>query len=357
MAGVSIGTVDRVLHNRGEVRLSTRNRILEIIRESGYQPNMMAKILARNEVRRIAVLLPESSRENPYWSLPLNGMEQAAREVADLNFFVEYHHFSLDDPKSFQTASRSLTQSNPHGVIVAPVFPDDARQLCEQCQKQNLPVVLIDSNLPGNCADGYYGQNGIDSGYLAGKLMCLGLKEQDQILIVNLARPDGIMHHLVRREEGFRSYFRDYRHKKQCTLKTLNIDISQPGEPDRTLSEHFNSGQSADGVFVTSSRSFKIASFLSREKLAHHILLIGYDLIPQNCHHIRDGSIDFLISQKPEDQGYRSVKSLFNLLVHQQPIATEWHSPIDIVTKENIAYYLDYESHERHTHSVSGITG
>jgi LacI family transcriptional regulator len=43
-AGVSIGTVDRVLHNRGDVRSETREKILQIVKEMGYTPNLFCQI-------------------------------------------------------------------------------------------------------------------------------------------------------------------------------------------------------------------------------------------------------------------------------------------------------------------------
>jgi len=42
-AGCSIGTVDRVIHNRGRVAKPVRDRILEIIRELNYKPNVNAR--------------------------------------------------------------------------------------------------------------------------------------------------------------------------------------------------------------------------------------------------------------------------------------------------------------------------
>jgi LacI family transcriptional regulator len=44
-ASVSIGTVDRVLHNRGEVAEETRQQVLNIIAKLGYTPNLLAKSL------------------------------------------------------------------------------------------------------------------------------------------------------------------------------------------------------------------------------------------------------------------------------------------------------------------------
>jgi len=54
-AGVSIGTVDRVIHGRGRVAPETRNCILSIIEESGYTPNPIARHLKLNKKYTLAV--------------------------------------------------------------------------------------------------------------------------------------------------------------------------------------------------------------------------------------------------------------------------------------------------------------
>ena len=46
LAGVSTGTVDRVLHNRGEVSQKSREKIEKILTELNYQPNIYATALA-----------------------------------------------------------------------------------------------------------------------------------------------------------------------------------------------------------------------------------------------------------------------------------------------------------------------
>ena len=48
-AGVSKGTVDRVLHNRGEVSKKSKEKVLRVIEELGYKPNLYASMLASEE--------------------------------------------------------------------------------------------------------------------------------------------------------------------------------------------------------------------------------------------------------------------------------------------------------------------
>ena len=67
MAGVSIGTIDRVIHNRGEVAEKTRVKVQQYLKETNYSPNVMAQALKSKKRFHLVSLLPESSQENSFW--------------------------------------------------------------------------------------------------------------------------------------------------------------------------------------------------------------------------------------------------------------------------------------------------
>ena len=71
LTGLSKGTVDRVLHNRGEVSKKSREKVMEAVRELGYQPDLNASILARREVHTIALLVP-TDEKGSFWELALS---------------------------------------------------------------------------------------------------------------------------------------------------------------------------------------------------------------------------------------------------------------------------------------------
>jgi len=120
-ANVSIGTVDRVLHNRGEVSETTREQVLKIINELGYTPNVLAKSLSSKIKYTIAVLIPDSDR-NAYWEKPLEGIKAAAREIKKFNFEIQIATFDYSNEKSFIEKANKILESNPSGFIFAPVF-------------------------------------------------------------------------------------------------------------------------------------------------------------------------------------------------------------------------------------------
>lgn len=62
-AGCSIGTVDRVIHKRGKVSEPVKKRILEIIKELDYKPNVNARVLASKNPLNLGILLPAYEKE------------------------------------------------------------------------------------------------------------------------------------------------------------------------------------------------------------------------------------------------------------------------------------------------------
>ena len=69
------------------------------------------------------------------------------------------------------------------------------------------------------------------------------------------------------------------------------------------------------------------------------VLLIGYDLIEPNIRYLNNNIIDYLISQKPREQGYNALMSAFNALRMNKKIPPEQLIPIDIICRENLCCY------------------
>lgn len=66
MSGVSAGTVDRVLHNRGDVSVSSREKVQKVLDEIDYHPNMFAIGLAAKKHYHIVCIIPYYI-EHDYW--------------------------------------------------------------------------------------------------------------------------------------------------------------------------------------------------------------------------------------------------------------------------------------------------
>ena len=81
LAGVSIGTVDRVIHDRGEVAEKTRLKVQRILKETHYSPNVMAQVLKSKKRVHLVSLLPEPNEDNSFWKKHPIGMLKAIEEL------------------------------------------------------------------------------------------------------------------------------------------------------------------------------------------------------------------------------------------------------------------------------------
>ncbi len=336
LAQVSTGTVDRVIHNRGEVSEKTRKRVEEIIHELDYQPDILARSLATKRELHFFVLIPVSANENDFWFAPLKGVDKALNEISHYGIRITKFFFNHFDKEDFNKVSTKILLEDPDGLLFAPVFEKESRLFLKKLDKRNIPVVLINSNLEDSGIAGFIGQDSIQSGYLAAKLMTYGLKDNGHILIVNISARKDNYYHILRRERGFRKYFTEME-EKRFTISTTESMMTTSEDLKNKLNTEFST-RKIKGVFVTNSRVHQVAGYL-QEKSIKGIPLIGYDLLPESVRHLENGMIHFLISQRPEEQGYIGIQSLFNRVFLKKEIESKHFMPIDIITKENIDYY------------------
>lgn len=335
-AGTSVGTVDRVIHNRGEVREEIRQKVLDIIKELNYKPNLLAKTLASKKTIRIAVLIPENDENNPYWEKPMQGILNASEELKDFNTHIEIVLFNADNELSYEEGTKKILASKPDGVLLIPVFKVASIAFVKHLDELSIPYVFFDVNIDNQNSLAFFGQDAWMSGYVSAKLMHVGMPENSAILVLNIANNKVIAHNIRKREQGFMKFFEEDCTKK-IALKSCEVDLLYPNELELFVSNFNNEHRGIKGIFVTGSRVYKVAQIIEKLGLSN-MFLMGYDLIEPNVAYLNKGVINYLISQNPELQGYNGVVSLFRHLVYNIDSEKINYSPINIIIKENLPY-------------------
>lgn len=124
LAGVSRSTVSRVINEHPHVRDEVRERVQQVIHQSGYQPHAAARSLVTHRTRVIGLLIPEAVSTlftQPYFSLLIGGITEACNRH-------RYHlMLSLFSHRSEQEGlyQRVLHSGYLDGVIVASSHDDD----------------------------------------------------------------------------------------------------------------------------------------------------------------------------------------------------------------------------------------
>lgn len=343
-AGVSIGTVDRVLHNRGRVSSETKASILSIIEQSGYTPNPIARHLKLNKKYPFAVIMPVSDEDSGYWRMACAGIQKAQRELAAFGVSVRRFEFNRYVRASFAKAMASFDPLQFAGLLIAPVIPDETTALLGRLPA-GYPVVFFDAQIPTFKPLTRIGQNAYQSGLLAGHLLEAFSSRSGPYVIVSTHSED---YHIRRRIEGFRAYFSSLPYEVQLR-ECFDIEHREGREHFiRLLLQEF---PSIDGVFVTNASVHGIAADLNMREGQKHITVVGYDLVPENIKQIEAKTIDCIISQRQGQQGYQGIYQLYRSVVLGQPVEPEIEMPIDIHLRENLPAEPHVEPQKAETHA------
>lgn len=349
-ANVSVGTVDRVLHNRGRVAEDVRQKVLQMMQELEYEPNMIARTLGSNRTYEFAVVQPDHTLD-PYWEAPWNGIAKAARELKQYGVHVTVYSYNLTQVDSFMEQAEAATFSQPDGILVAPLFYRESLAFFERWHQQGIPYVLFNTYIAELQSLSYVGQDSYQSGFLAGKLAQFGQPQPGTFLIAHIAEDIANSVHITQKERGFRDYFAQLPaaedgHEPESYKSPYNIvsvDLPDPADQSfaRQLSRLLDEEQThLRGIFVSTSKAYEIAPYLQ----AYHredVRLVGYDLLEKNIHFLNEGIIDFLINQNPRKQGHRGIFALADVLLFKKEVPAVKYLPLDIITKENLQYYID----------------
>ena len=338
LAGVSIGTVDRVIHERGEVAEKTRLKVQKILKETSYSPDLMAQALKSRKRFHLVSLLPAPSEDNSFWKKHPLGMIRAIEELDPFPVTLSQVTFDLQSEVDFQKKAGKVLRMKHDGVLLAPIFKSESVVFCSQLQKDNVPFVFVDGYIEDTDFLAYIGENIYQSGRVAGQLADMITPERSDLLVVTIAKNIRNVSHLTIRTEGFLSYF-SKRSRNKGKKIIINVPDPSPDQVGNALDKAFLENPGIGSVFITGSRSNLIALYLEKKGLKS-VDLIGYDLLDSNVKFLKSGIIRFLIGQRPEEQTYKGIKKLFEYLsLHKIPDRIEY-LPVDIITSENVDFFL-----------------
>lgn len=330
-AGVSIGTVDRVLHNRGRVADETRKKIMQIVKDSDYSTNLFASNLANSRKRyKFGIIMPQLDQDSSYWRLVEGGIKTVQDELKRYNVELEIKCFDRFSGGDFQQVFNQIDQDDFDAFFIAPVISKAARE-CFEKNPLSKPYAFFDSNLASGNPLFFIGQDSFQGGMLGAKMLHLLIGSSGSVAVTRML-PEG--YHINDRVAGFEKYFKDY---PEIKVHEFDVDY-QEHDPDidaicRKMTEECND---LKGVFVTNANTHFFARGMEKVKGLGAIKVVGYDLVESNKYCLQNESVNFVISQNPELQAEKGLTLLYRAVVLKEKCEKEYMVPLDVITKENI---------------------
>ena len=337
MSGVSAGTVDRVLHERGEVSKKSKEKVEKVLKEINYSPNLLARSLASKKAYRFVCLTP-AYQSKEYWESIDRGFDMAAADYFQYHIHLEKLYFDQYDVESFKSATNNILQTKPNAVIMAPFFTEETLDFTHQLTLLNIPFSFIDSMIEGVDFLTYYGQNSFQSGYLAAKLLVNLLPEKTKIAIISAKIIGSESNQTKARKAGFLNFIRENNFPEN---NLIQVEIASRDENTNleVMRNIFKTNENLRAIVAVDSKVYRIARYLEKLEI-NGINLIGYDLLDENVKYLKNGFVSCLFAQRPEKQAYFSVRDICSKLILKQDVNTINFVPIDVILKENIDDYL-----------------
>jgi LacI family transcriptional regulator len=328
MAGVSAGTVDRVLHNRGSVSADKEAKVKRILEKIDFTPNPIAQSLKMNQRHNLVVLMPDDQLDE-YWKPCFVGIDDLKVDLARKGITLQVLKYSPIEPGHFEEMCEIAGSMNPDGVMIGTLFLKESKKFLLNLEAKGIPYSLINNDIDNMHYTTFVGQNLIQSGRTAAHLFDTMTPKIKKLIVMHLEEEYENAYHMQQKELGFRQYFENK--PGSVSIQTFNIKTDKY----RTLSHSIlqDKDSEIDGVFVTTSKAYLLVeSGLSCP-------IIGYDLLSKNVQFLKQQKIKFLIYQNPKLQAFQGLLLLADHILKIRSIPRIKLLPIEIVSSENIHSY------------------
>ncbi len=329
LAGVSRGTVDRVLNNRGSVNEETAAKIRAIIRQLDYKPNRAGIALAAQKNKcRIGIIL--FSRKNPFFDEVMQGFSDKTKELSLYGCEISVKRVAYH-PDAQLSAIRACLKEGIQGLIIAPYNDEKIREELNQLIRSGIPVITVNSDVEGVRRLAYVGSDYYRSGEAAAALMQLvtsgpvrlGIISGDNNILCHTQRVSGFVDRLVK----------DSRFKVICQAESFDDDKKSYELVSGMLAQH----PDINAFYFSAAGVYGGCRAILESAPEKPMKVITYDDVPTTIEMMQKNIITATICQEPYWQGSKSLELMFSCLSENKTeIEDCYYAKLSVKIKETI---------------------
>ncbi len=329
ICGVSRGTVDRVLNNRGRVKPQTEQLVRNAAAQLGYVPNIAGKALAaKKKAFTIGCLM--NSEGNVFFDDVLRGIRRAEGELADYDTKILLKTMKgYDVARQLELIDELAPQVN--ALVITPISdPQIEARLNALCQT-GLCVVAVNNDIENTGRLSYVGSDY----YKGGETACgmLGMMTGGSARVGILTGSVRVLGH-ARRIAGFKNVMNSkFPDLQVVDFAETNDDEIIAYDVTRTMLENHSD---INALYVVAGGVYGVCRAVLSMRMNKKVKIICFDKTPTTVEMMKKGMIAATICQQPYTQGYRSVRIAFDYLVSGIKPNPEYIMKTEIKILENL---------------------
>jgi len=328
-AGVSVATLDRVLHGRPGVREDTARRVREAIDRHGFRPFAAGAELARGRSSKFAFVMPEGS--NIFMSMILDHVAEMSGWLAARRASVETSKTNVFNPAALAQTLESLA-GRYDGVAVVALDHQSVRAAIDDLVAGGTYVVTLVSDVPGSRRHHYIGIDNVAAGRTAGSL------------VGRFARTGSGKIGVIAGSQSLRDHAeRIFGFNQVMSLEYPHLGVLSPveggdhdGENEALMMRLISGHPDLIGVYNVGAGTPGVAKAITDAGRESTITFVGHDLtnVTRKC--LLRGVMDAVVAQDPGHEARSAMRVLLSLVRGEPILAEQEKIRIDIVMRDNL---------------------
>ena len=357
LSGVSRGTVDRVLHNRGRVDDEVAARVRKHAAELGYitktekkARGMQAEGSAAPAFRRIGIVTQLAQAS--FMLSIRRGLSEARSEAVAHGMEVVIRECLGVDEEQQCRALDELEEMGMDALAIMPVECDGVRERLQRLiQEKNVRVITFNTDIIGTKRLAFIGMDNRQGGQTAAGLLGTLMRGKGTVIgvIGNFSNSTSLLRIAGFTEELSRSF-------PGISIAGVTPSLDSKEEVASIIRNALRSDPNLGGILMASSGQMgirdaledpEVRKILEERENGSRPYVIIYDLTPKNRMLLNEDLVDFVIDQDGYYQGFRAVMTLVAMLDKGiQPPREYLYTDITIRTKYTSP--ADQGAEERH---------
>jgi ribose transport system substrate-binding protein len=284
---------------------------------------------------RIAVIPKGATHE--FWKSIHEGANRAAEESnGQVEIIWKGPQLENDRESQIKTVEDFVNQE-VSGIVLAPLDDKALVPVVKEANKNEIPVVIIDSDLQGGEYASFVATDNEKGGGLAGQEMVKRLNGKGRIVVLRYQEGSASTD---AREKGFLDAV-----KKAPGIQVLSENqyagpttesAQKAGENLLARFKKPDGSLDIDGIYCPNeSSTFGMLRVLQDNKWAGKVRFIGFDASAKLLDGLNAGEIDALVVQNPRNMGYLGVKTLIDT-INKKNVEKRIDTGAVLVTKDNM---------------------
>ncbi|WP_446743361.1 LacI family DNA-binding transcriptional regulator [Silvibacterium acidisoli] len=329
--GISIGTVDRALHNRGGVNARTQAKVLKMAEKLNYKPNLAARNLKLNRRVRIAVHLPNEVAS--FFDSLRDGIRAAAASVPGVRLDLDFRSYPRLGEGDVESMERDL-KAGYDGLLITPGNPTKVEPVIREFTAAGTAVVCVASDAPRSgrltsvCVDAAV------SGGIAAELLGKVVRAEGAVASIT---GDLSTYDHGEKFRGFAGTLATV--APHLTLLPVVETHEKTTDAYKATLDLLKRRHRPQGLYISTANSLPVFQALREQSLLGKIEIVTTDLFSELALLLDAGKIFATIYQRPFAQGKIAFETIIQHLVNGTAPETSTRLAPHIILRSNLPLF------------------